>query len=50
MFEGIINSEDHQAYAGTADLDLRSGWLGSEEYRTVIEENPAYFEELLAAQ
>ncbi|EPX82280.1 Bug family tripartite tricarboxylate transporter substrate binding protein [Salipiger mucosus] len=49
-FEDVFNSEDYQAYAAKANLDVRSGWLGSEDYRKVLEENLAFFEELLADQ
>ncbi|SES36460.1 Tripartite-type tricarboxylate transporter, receptor component TctC [Tranquillimonas rosea] len=47
-FEEVFNSDEYQAYAEKVSLDVRSGWLGSEEYRKVLEENLAFFENLLA--
>ncbi len=44
----IFESDDYQAYAAKANLDVRPGWLGSEDYRKVLEENLAYFQQLLS--
>lgn len=49
-FKAVFDSEEYQAYAAKANLDVRPGWLGSKEYRAVLEENLAYFESLLANQ
>ncbi|MCT4373342.1 tripartite tricarboxylate transporter substrate binding protein [Yangia mangrovi] len=48
VFEDIFNSEPYQAYAARTFLDVRPGWLGSEEYRAELEKNLAFFEDLLA--
>ncbi|TNF21285.1 MAG: tripartite tricarboxylate transporter substrate binding protein [Rhodobacteraceae bacterium] len=50
VFEDIFKSEDYQVYARKANLDVRPGWLGSADYRVVLEENLAYFEKLLASE
>lgn len=46
--EDIFQSEEYQSYAANANLDVRSGWLGSAEYREVLQEDLAFFEALLA--
>ena len=49
-FQDVFNSEEYQAYAKSANLHVRPGFLGSEDYRAVLEENLAYFEKLLSVK
>lgn len=44
----IFNSEEYQSYAERVDLNVRPGWMGSEDYRKTLEENLSFFENLLA--
>ncbi|MBY6006150.1 tripartite tricarboxylate transporter substrate binding protein [Salipiger bermudensis] len=48
VFEDIFGSEAYQDYAARTFLNVRPGWLGSEEYRAELEKNLAYFQELMA--
>lgn len=48
VFEDIFNSESYQDYAERTFLNVRSGWLGSDEYRAELEKNLAFFQELMA--
>lgn len=50
VLKDIYESEEYQDYAEQVHLTYREGWLGSEEYREQLEQDLAYFTELLNEQ
>ena len=46
----IFDSEEYQEYAENADLTVRSGWMGSAEYRDALGADLAFFKELIASE
>lgn len=50
VLHDIFESEEYQSYAKQAFLHVRPGWLGSEEYRQALEDNLAFFKELIASE
>ncbi|WP_099825443.1 tripartite tricarboxylate transporter substrate binding protein [Oceaniglobus indicus] len=46
-FKDIFDSEEYQTYAKRSNLDVRPGWLGSDDYRAALEKDLAFFEKLM---